>query len=289
MKRRKSRVKNNKRRNPFLMKVRKGFFLYIYTKSLNYCKMKKFILYTILLYSITTTAQCWESIANGIEQHVMAIQPNGTLWGWGNGAVGKLGNGTGWSSNTPEQIGTATDWKTVSAGFNHSFGVKDNGILWSWGGNFGGSLGTGSTIPFSLIPVQVGTQTWKTVIASRNFSIGIRTNGTLWGWGLNDNGMVGDGTTINRSVPVLINSSTNWKMVSSNQARSMAIKEDGSLWAWGLNAPSFGIIPVEGPTLNVVSVPTQVNTITDCKTVAVGPFHYLAIKNDGTLWAWGGG
>ncbi len=126
------------------------------------------------------------------------------------------------------------------------------------------------------------------VVAGYWFSIGIRTNGTLWGWGLNDNGMVGDGTTINRSVPVLINSSTNWKMVRSNQARSMALKEDGTLWAWGLNAPAFGIIG-EGGGQNVVSVPTQVNTITDCKTVAVGRGHYLVIKNDGTLWAWGGG
>jgi alpha-tubulin suppressor-like RCC1 family protein len=202
--------------------------------------------------------------------------------------VGKLGNGTGWSSNTPEQIGTATDWKSVSAGFDHSFGIKDNGILWSWGGNLGGSLGSGTTIPFSLIPMQVGTQSWKMVVASHRFSIGIRTNGTLWGWGLNDNGTVGDGTTINRSVPVLINSSTNWKMVRSNLARSMALKEDGTLWAWGLNAPAFGIIGAGGGQ-NVISVPTQVDTISDCKTVAVGMGHYLVIKNDGTLWAWGGG
>ncbi len=119
--------------------------------------MKKFILYTVLLYNVTTNAQCWESIANGIEQHVMAIQTNGTLWGWGNGEGGKLGNTTGWSSSTPEQIGTATDWKSVSAGISHSFGVKDNGTLWGWGINTSGCLGTGSSTLFNLAPVQVGT------------------------------------------------------------------------------------------------------------------------------------
>jgi alpha-tubulin suppressor-like RCC1 family protein len=57
--------------------------------------MKKYILlYTILLYTISTNAQCWESIANGIEQHVMAIQTNGTLWGWGINAFGSLENET---------------------------------------------------------------------------------------------------------------------------------------------------------------------------------------------------
>jgi alpha-tubulin suppressor-like RCC1 family protein len=270
------------------MKVRKGFFLYIYTKSLNYCKMKKFILYTILLYSITTAAQCWESISNG-EQHVMAIRPNGTLWGWGTaGTIGRLGNGTAGSSNVPALIGTDYDWKSVSAGQEHSFGIKDSGTLWAWGSNFTGNLGTGSAALVSNIPVQVGTQTWKMVVAGHRFSIGIRSDGTLWGWGLNENGTVGDGTTINRSVPVLINSSTNWKMVSCNLSRTMAIKEDGTIWAWGLNAPSFGIIG-EGGSQNVIAVPTQIDTIQDCKLVAVGQGHYLVIKNDGTLWAWGGG
>jgi hypothetical protein len=62
--------------------------------------MRKLLLFTILLYGVTTSAQCWESISNG-ETHVMAIKPNGTLWGWGRGDVGLNGN-SGISANEPQ-------------------------------------------------------------------------------------------------------------------------------------------------------------------------------------------
>lgn len=248
--------------------------------------MKKLLLFTILLYTVTTNAQCWESISNG-ETHVMAIKPNGTLWGWGNGSFGLLGNGTTSSSLEPEQIGIASDWKSVHAGLQFSLGIKDNGTIWAWGGNLDGNLGTGSTT-LSTVPIQVGTTTWKTVSAGGRHSLGIRTNGTLWGWGWNEYATVGDGTTINRNVPVLINNSTNWKMVSCNLTKSMAVKEDGTLWGWGLNAPFLGITSETGGQ-TLILIPTQIGTDTDWKSVAVGSGHYLGLKNNNTLWAWGGG
>jgi alpha-tubulin suppressor-like RCC1 family protein len=87
----------------------------VWINLLNLFIMKKFLLNSLLLASLITNAQCWESISNG-ETHVMAIKPNGTLWGWGNGSFGLLGNGTTSSSSEPEQIGTASDWKSVHAG-----------------------------------------------------------------------------------------------------------------------------------------------------------------------------
>ena len=248
--------------------------------------MKKLLLNSLLLASLITNAQCWESISNG-ETHVMGIKPNGTLWGWGRGDVGLNGNG-GISANEPQQIGTSTDWKSVHSGLQHSLGIKDSGILWAWGSNNYGNLGTGSTAMISTVPVQVGTATWKTVSAGGSHSLGIRTNGTLWGWGWNQNATVGDGTTVNRNVPVLINNSTNWKMVSCSSSKSMAVKEDGTLWGWGLNAPFLGITSETGGQA-LILIPTQIGTDTDWKSVAVGNGHYLGLKNNNTLWIWGGG
>ena len=246
--------------------------------------MKKLLLFTILLYTVTTKAQCWESVSNG-ETHVMAIKPNGTLWGWGHENLN--GNGGNYT-NQPVQIGIATDWKSVHAGLQHSLGIKDSGILWAWGSNDAGNLGTGSTAMISTVPVQVGTATWKTVSAGGRHSLGIRTNGTLWGWGWNQNATVGDGTTINRTVPILINNSTNWKMVSCNLWRSMAVKEDGTLWGWGSNSVPLGITSETGGQA-LILIPTQIGTDTDWKTIKVGAGHFLGLKNNNTLWAWGGG
>ena len=38
---------------------------------------------------------------------------------------------------------------------------------------------------------------------------------------------------------------------------------------------------------STVYVPTQVGTATNWKSVSVGAYHVLAVKTDGTLWAWG--
>jgi alpha-tubulin suppressor-like RCC1 family protein len=35
------------------------------------------------------------------------------------------------------------------------------------------------------------------------------------------------------------------------------------------------------------SSPTQVGSLTDWKVISAGGYHSLAIKTDGTLWAWG--
>ena len=246
--------------------------------------MKKLLLNSLLLASLITNAQCWESVSNG-ETHVMGIKPNGTLWGWGRENLN--GNG-GDFANEPQQIGTSTDWKSVHAGIDHSLGIKDSGILWAWGSNLDGNLGTGSTSMISTVPVQVGTNTWKIVSAGGRHSLGIRINGTLWGWGWNEYATVGDGTTINRNIPVLINSSTSWKMVSCSSTKSMAVKEDGTLWGWGSNAPFLGITSETGGQA-LILIPTQIGTDTDWKSVAVGSGHYLGLKNNNTLWAWGGG
>jgi alpha-tubulin suppressor-like RCC1 family protein len=246
--------------------------------------MKKLLLKSLLLASLITNAQCWESVSNG-ETHVMGIKPNGTLWGWGRENLN--GNGGNFTSQ-PQQIGTATDWKSVHAGIDHSLGIKDSGILWGWGSNLDGNLGIGSAIQSSLVPVQVGTATWKTVSSGGRHSLGIRTNGTLWGWGWNENATVGDGTTINRTAHVLINSSTNWKMVSCNLFRSMAVKEDGTLWGWGSNSVPLGITSETGGQA-LILIPTQIGTDTDWKTIVVTFGHFLGLKNNNTLWAWGGG
>ena len=252
--------------------------------------MKKILLITLLITAFNSKAQCWETVSVG-ERHVVGIQNNGTLWSWGfNADDGALGNGTTWSTNVPTQIGSATDWKEVNAGSVHSFAIKENGTLWSWGSNLKGNLGSGSTALYSLVPVQIGSSQWKMVRAGSDHSVGIKVDGTLWGWGDNQDATVGDGTFIDKSTPVLINGSTNWKMVSCNLARNIAVKEDGTLWAWGQNSPSFGFLPADPVGGQAyVKVPSQIGLDTDWKYAVAGNGYFLAIKNDNTLWAWGGG
>lgn len=68
--------------------------------------------------------------------------------------------------------------------------------------------------------------------------------------------------------------------------RSFLLKSDGILWAWGSNY--YG--QLGDGTMNQESYQTTpVKILNDVKQVAAGDAHALAIKTDGTLWAWGQG
>jgi alpha-tubulin suppressor-like RCC1 family protein len=48
--------------------------------------------------------------------HSAAVKTDGTLWTWGNGSIGRLGDGTTVSKSSPVQIGALTDWVAVDTG-----------------------------------------------------------------------------------------------------------------------------------------------------------------------------
>jgi len=56
------------------------------------------------------------------------------------------------------------------------------------------------------------------------------------------------------------------------------------VWTWGNNA--FGSWALTPPP-NAVSHPVQVTDLAAVAEVAAGYYHKLAVKADGTLWAWG--
>jgi len=76
------------------------------------------------------------------------------------------------------------------------------------------------------------------------------------------------------------------KFVSAGENHTVVIKKDGTLWAWG----SFDLLGLGDSVLGVnvdTSMPIQVGISNDWKNVSAGSSHTMAIKNDGTLWAWG--
>ena len=68
-------------------------------------------------------------------------------------------------------------------------------------------------------------------------------------------------------------------------SHTVAIGSDGSLWAWGNN--EFGQIGDgrSGEASN--SRPVRIGTYSDWVDVSAGDRHVLAIRADGSLWAWG--
>lgn len=226
----------------------------------------------------------WKLVSCGY-YHSAAVKTDGTLWGWGYNSGGQLGVGNTTDRSSPTQVGSLTNWSLVSCGSYCTNAVKTDGTLWGYGESSLYRLGlTGSTNLSS--PVQVGTDTnWSSVTNGHLHGMGIKTNGTIWSWGYNAYGQGGQGTSTSYVIgPTQIGTDTNWSSIACGRHHSLAIKTDGTLWVWGRN--NHGQLGL-GTTTNVSS-PTQVGALTNWRSVnALNAWYTLAVKTDGTLWAWG--
>ena len=114
-----------------------------------------------------------------------AIKTDGTLWIWGIGLAGELGNNDSvyFAKYTPvTTFAGGTNWKSVSIG-----------------------QGAGASGVTGMVSA-------------------IKTDGTLWTWGDNTHGGLGTNDTTNRSTPVTtFAGGTNWKQVKINYASCVAI------------------------------------------------------------------
>ena len=220
-----------------------------------------------------------------------AVKTDGTLWLWGKGIYGNLGDNTVVSKSSPVQtIASGNNWKQVSVSATNTGAIKIDGTLWLWGYNVRGGVGD-NTASSRSSPVQTvsGGTNWKQVSLGgfplNDFTSATKTDGTLWTWGVNRFGQLGDNTTVNKSSPIqTIAGGTNWQQVSCGNSHTGAIKTDGTLWTWGLNTDG----QLGDNTIALKSSPVQtVAGGTNWKQVSAGEAFTAAIKTDGTLWTWG--
>ncbi|MBI5937122.1 MAG: fibronectin type III domain-containing protein, partial [Betaproteobacteria bacterium] len=74
--------------------------------------------------------------------------------------------------------------------------------------------------------------------------------------------------------------------IAGGAFHTVALKPDGSLWTWGGHGNGQLGDPSKSPLLNFPN-PAQIAIGTFYSSVAAGQQHTLALKSDGSLWAWG--
>jgi alpha-tubulin suppressor-like RCC1 family protein len=87
----------------------------------------------------------WEKVyADGDTSY--AIKKEGSLWAWGEGSLGQLGDGTITDRTSPVRIGGTSLWDQLSTRDGAVLGIRRDGTLWAWGKNVNGTLGLGLSL-----------------------------------------------------------------------------------------------------------------------------------------------
>ena len=197
-------------------------------------------------------------------------------------------NGTGSKDEyiiSPEIVQNIGGIVSVSAGVSHALALKKDGTVWAWGKNWYGQLGDGSKNDPEY-PIEVkGLKKIKEISAGFFHSLALAEDGTVWRWG-----GYGDSTTnfpivyaVNK--PVEIQAPGKVIAVSAGGMYNVLLCDDGTVWACGYNTQrQLGTNRVFN---EVLDVPVQVEILSEIKAISAGGGFTLALKKDGTVWAWG--
>lgn len=222
-----------------------------------------------------------------------ALLADGTLWAWGLGTQGQLGNGKYQNSlRTPVQVKfpgnvSIASIPVNSMPFDTGLAVDTTGHAWGWGRNPGGVLCLGDNqrrdrpaeLPFSNVTALAGAANHATYDAS----------GVLYSCGKGTLG-AGAGSPGDATSPVRVKnlSGSGVRTIVASFQNAGVLMSSGAYYDWGHNsAGQLG----DGSTKNS-NVPVRVNLPSSVSQVAQGGSltdngQTLAMLANGTLYGWG--
>ncbi|MBI4244776.1 MAG: hypothetical protein HY606_11855 [Planctomycetes bacterium] len=238
--------------------------------------------------------------------HTLALLDDGTVVSWGSNAQGAIGTGTPTPGIVflPATVVNTADVVAVSAGLAYSLALTADGNILAWGNNTLGQSGN----PNQFVPAQVaGVTRVVKISAGLVGSIAMKDDGTAMYWGQ----MYINGLSINL-LPTLIPGLNSVKNISIPVGGGfpffLALKSDGTVWATSWVGTSISVAQVPGLTgvkalqdslatrsngssCEIVGVasPFLITPINLTKVIDISKksYFYLALRSDGTVWAWG--
>lgn len=204
----------------------------------------------------------------------LALRDNGTVAAWGNNQF--------FQNNIPPMLNNVT---AIAMSEYHSFAVS-NGAVVVWGVKSGTRPGA-ERVPAGLNNVvAVSASPW---IDNSNggfarpgdFALALKGDGTVVSWG--DNGPYSVGPT---NVPVGL---SNVVAIAAGGGHELALQSDSTVIGWGFNyhGEATGVANPVSPYASTGQVMIAGQVLSNVIAIAAGTTHSLALKNDGTVVAWG--
>ena len=175
----------------------------------------------------------------------------------------------------------------LAAGWTHSVAVKE-GLVWTWGDNAFGQLGQPDA-GRSLRPRPVAGVGNVRAVAASWHTLALTADGQVYAWGRNTYGQLGNGQfgwEAKEAKPVRVTGLDNIVAIAAGWDHSLALSRSGAVYAWGSRAHGQlgdGVRETGRP----IAAPQPVPGLTDIIAISGGGQHSLALRKDGTLFAWG--
>ncbi len=249
-------------------------------------------------------------------KHTVMLKVDGTVWCYGIGTNGELGNGTNKNTDQPVQaeFPAGTIITKISAGENHCLALDNKGNVWAWGANDYnqlGKIGDIVTRPTKITELQ----NIKDIECGTYSSFAIGKSGEVYSWGLNANGEGGIGSytskiEINRALHI-----TDAIDIKAGKNHTMILRSTGEVYVTGSNlygelGIARGVVRSEstlgstlsqaeqvnfaeqnllgaGGSINKVKQFTKVEGLDKVVAISAGDSNNTVLTTKGEIYSWG--